>query len=194
MDKSNVLVLAGPTGVGESSITKELIRKFPIFKKLIAATSRSPRGNEKNGIDYYFFSKEEFEQKIKEGDVIEYTYIANRDAYYGSYKPDMDEKIAEGFSIIVNVDIVGAKYFKENYGATTIFINPDSIENLKKRIRSRNPEISEEELEKRMENAKKEMKEEEPYYDYTITNHEGKMNEAVEEIVAILKKSNYELC
>ena len=119
-----VLVFSGPTGSGETTITKKLVEKFSNFRKLVAATSRKMRAGEQNEIDYYFMSREEFENGIKNGNIIEYTYVENRDTYYGSYKPDLEKKLGAGLNVIANVDIVGTKYFKENYDATTIFIKP----------------------------------------------------------------------
>jgi guanylate kinase len=188
-----VLVIGGPTGSGESTITNAIIKRFPIFTRLVTATSRKPRNGEKDKIDYYFFSKEEFEKQIGDGNIIEYTFIKNRDAYYGTYKPDLDEKIAKGFNVIVNVDIVGAKYYKENYNATTIFIRPESIEELRERLANRDKNIDPEELNKRIENAENEIKNEMDFYDYVVVNANGKLEEAVEKTFDILKKENYSL-
>ena len=195
MDKDNkkVLVIGGPTGSGETTITNEIIERFPVFTRLVTATSRKPRNGEKDKIDYYFFSKEEFKKQISDGNIIEYTYIENRDAYYGTYKPDLDEKIDKGFNVIVNVDIVGAKYYKENYNATTVFIKPESIEELKGRLLNRDKNIDPEELEKRMRNAENEIEKEMSSYDYIIVNANGKLDKAIEKTIDILKKENYEL-
>ena len=151
------------------------------------------RTSEQNKVDYYFMSKEEFQDNIKSGDIIEHTYIENRDAYYGSYKPDLEKKLKEGLNIIANVDIVGTKYFKKNYDATTIFIKPETIESLRIRLKKRDSNITEEELKKRITNAENEIKNEMNCYDYVVVNADGKLDEAVEEIVKILKKENYEL-
>jgi guanylate kinase len=188
-----VFVIGGPTGSGESTITNAIIKRFPVFTRLVTATSRTSRNNEKNKIDYYFFSKEEFEKQIGDGNIIEYTFIKNRDAYYGTYKPDLDEKIAKGFNVIVNVDIVGAKYYKENYNATTIFIKPEFIEELRERLANRDKNIDPEELNKRIENAENEIKNEMDFYDYVVVNANGKLEEAVEKTFDILKKENYSL-
>ena len=105
----------------------------------------------------------------------------------------MDQKISKGFNIIANVDIVGAKYYKENYNATTIFIKPNSLEELKSRLLKRDKNITPEELEKRMRNAKAEIENEMHFYDYVVTNTDGKLDEAVDEIIKILKKEDYKL-
>jgi len=195
MDNQNnnkqVLVIGGPTGSGETTITNEIIKRFPVFTRLVTATSRKPRNGEKDRIDYYFFSKKEFEKNIKEGNILEYTYIENRDTYYGAYKPDLDEKISKGLNVIANVDIVGAKYYKKTYNATTLFIKPESIKELKGRLLNRDKNISSEELNKRIKNAENEIEKEMPFYDYVVINANGKLEEAVAKTIDILKKENY---
>ena len=96
MANNKVLIIGGPTGSGESTITKEIISRYPIFQRLITATSRPMRSGETDKQDYYFFSKEDFLEKIKSGDIPEHTYVENRDAYYGTYKPDLEEKLKKG--------------------------------------------------------------------------------------------------
>jgi guanylate kinase len=191
--KKRVLVIGGPTGSGETTITNKIIKIFPVFARLVTATSREPRNGEQNKVDYYFFSKEEFEKNIKEGNILEHTYIENRDTYYGAYKPDLDEKIAKGLNVIANVDIVGAKYYKKNYNATTVFIKPESVEELKGRLTGRDKNISPEELNKRIRNAENEIRNEMDFYDYVVVNANGKLEEAVEKTFDILKKENYSL-
>jgi len=187
--KTKVFIIAGPSGVGESTITNAIIKKFPNFARLVTATTRPPRLNEKNGISYYFFSKDKFKEKINTGDIVEHTYFPNRDVYYGTYKPDLEDKLRKGLNIIVNLDIIGAKYFKNNYKAVTIFIKPESLEDLQKRLVARDPKISTEELHKRLQNAESEIKNEEKFYDYSVINKDGKLDEAVKKVVAIIKKN-----
>ncbi len=189
--EKNILVIGGPSGVGESTITKEIIKRFPIFTRLVTATTRKPRLGEKDKVDYYFFSKDKFLAEIKKGNIIEYTYIKNRDVYYGSYKPDLEKKLRQGYKIIVNPDIVGARYYKKHYQATTIFIKPDSMANLKKRQLARNPNIDPDELKKRLTYAREEIEKEAPFYDYIVVNRQGEMEKTIEKIVKILKKEKY---
>lgn len=193
MKNHNVVVIAGPSGSGETTITQEIISRYPRVKRLVTATTRPPREGERNGVDYYFFSKGEFEREKKSGRILESTYIENRDTYYGSYGPDLEKKISAGNIVVVNPDIVGARYYKENYGATTIFIIPESIDALERRIRDRSPELSDEEVAHRKKNAESEMRKEQSFYDYVVVNADGKLERAVREIVAILKKEGYNL-
>ena len=187
----NILVIAGPTCSGESVITQEIIKLHKNFVRLITATTRKPRLNEKDGIDYFFIAEEEFLENIKNGNILEYTYIENRNEYYGGYKIELEKKLKLGYKIIINPDIVGAKYYKKNYNATTIFIKVRSIDVIEKRLKNRNLDISNKELNIRIENAKDEIKNQESFYDYVVLNEQGKLKEAVLEIERILKKEKY---
>ncbi|MCD4762358.1 hypothetical protein K8R32_05380 [bacterium] len=192
MQQKRILIIAGPTGVGESTITKEIIKRFPIFKRLVTSTTRPPRLNEKHTQDYYFFSEKKFKQEIKNGNILEYQNTRNK-IYYGSYKPDLEKKLTQGFNVIVNPDIVGAKFFKKNNNATTIFIKPDSIINLKKRLLARDSKQTKKELTKRLKYARYELKDKTDFYDYTVINEQNKLEKTLKKIISILKKEEYNL-
>ncbi len=191
--KKRILVIAGPTGVGESTVTNKIIKKYPNFARLVTATTRAPRLNEKDGVDYYYFSNEKFEAEIAKGNMLEYQNTRNGEVYYGSYKPDLEKKLKQGLNVIVNPDIVGAKYYKENYNATTIFITADSMESLKKRHEIRGAKDTAEERAKRLEYAKYEMEKEGPFYDYQIINKQDKLEETLKKTEEILIKEGYTL-
>ncbi len=194
MDKNKrVLVIAGPTGVGENTITNEIRKRFPIFKQLVTATTREPRPGEKNTVSYYFMNNEQFFKEIEKGNIPEYQNSRDKNTYYGTYLPDLEKKIASGDNIIITPDITGAKFFKKEYNATTIFLLPDSMENLEKRHLHRNPEISQEELKSRLDYAKYEIDNEAYFYDFKVINAQGKLDEAVENIISIIRKEGYEL-
>lgn len=189
-----VVVISGPTGSGESTITKALIERFPgKVVRMITATTRPPRDKEKNGVDYYFFTKDEFKKLEAEGVIPESGYIPNRDTYYGTYLPDLQEKIAKGMVVVGNLQIKGTLYHKKNNNATTIFIDPESVDALMRRIRARSPNLSEEEFIARRDDAEREIKEERPFYDYFVLNADGKLDETIEKVIDILKKEGYNL-
>lgn len=189
-----VVVIAGPSGSGETTITNEIVRRFPgRVQRLVTATTRRPRADEKNGVDYYFITEEEFMRYKKEGGILESTYIPNRNTYYGTYASDLYDKLDSGKIVVVNPDLVGAKYYKRNFNAVTIFIVPENIDIIERRLRQRNPELSGEDIDKRRANAEAEMLNEKSFYDYVIVNADGKLNEAVDEVVEILKKEGYNL-
>lgn len=191
--KRKVIIISGPTGSGESTITNAIIKKYPHFRRLVTATTRKPRLKEKDRVDYYFFAKDKFLEEVDAGNIIEYTYIKNRDSYYGTYKPDFESKIDKGFTVIVNVDGVGVDFYKRKYQSIAIFIKPASLNELRKRLKMRDPNIEPTEVKKRIDNAKSEIKNEEKFYDYIVFNENGKLDEAVAEVVEILKKENYQL-
>ncbi|MAJ97353.1 hypothetical protein CL644_00360 [bacterium] len=191
--KKQVLVIAGPTASGESTFTHELIDSFENFTKLVSATTRKPRLNEQHGIDYYFFTKDKFFKEVEAGNIIEHTHVANRDAYYGSYKPDLDAKLVKHLNVIVNTDPRGAQFFKDNYGATTIFLQPKSLEVLEERLRRRDPDITEEEVHKRVLSAKKEIEEAQGRFDYMVWNTDGEFADTLFDVVEILKQEGYSI-
>lgn len=186
-NERQVLVIGGPTGVGESTITKAIIKKYPIFKRLVTATTRQPRLNEKDGVDYYFLTPDRFRKELKKGNIIEYTYVKNRHVYYGSLKQEVDKILRAGRKLIINSDLVGAKYYKKNYNALTLFIMPESLDDLKKRLIKRDPKISKIELNKRLAAAKNEIENEAAFYDYKIVNKQGELDKAIQRVVRIIK-------
>jgi len=193
MGEKKVLVISGPTGVGENTIAEELMRRYSSFARLVTATTRKPRSGEQEGVTYYFMSNDQFEGEIEKGNVPEYQNSRDNNIYYGTYLPDLEKKKKEGRNVIVMTDITGTRYFKKDHNATTIFILPDSMENLKKRHIHRTPDITEEDLSKRLEYAQREIDEEADFYDFKVINAQDKMEEAVDEIITILKKEGYQL-
>ncbi|MEK7530392.1 MAG: guanylate kinase [Patescibacteria group bacterium] len=194
MADKNVVVIGGPTGSGESTITKMLLEKYPHrCVRLVTATTRSPRGEEKDGIDYYFFSKERFLAEAESGGILEYGYVPNRDTYYGTYGPDLKSKLDQGYIVITNLQIVGTKFYKQNYNATTIYLMPGSMEELRGRLLRRNPDMTPEDLAMRLQNAEDENRDEKPFYDHTVVNADGKLDEAFLKVEQILIKEGYNL-
>ncbi|OGH68641.1 MAG: hypothetical protein A3J66_01915 [Candidatus Magasanikbacteria bacterium RIFCSPHIGHO2_02_FULL_47_14] len=191
--EKRVLIIAGPTGSGESTITRELIRRYPVFTRLVTATTRAPRLDEKDGIDYYFFSEEKFKQELAQGNILEHTFVPGRGVYYGTYKPDLEQKLAAGFSIIVNPDVVGAQYYKDQYGATTVFVKTESLDVLQERLIGRDPSMSADELQKRLAAAQYELEHEQKFYDYVIFNRNGMLDQTIDEVVGILRQEGYSL-
>lgn len=192
-NKKRILIIAGPTTAGESTITNSLIKKYPIFKRLVTATTRPPRLSEKNKTDYYFFSENEFNNHIKNGNILEYTQLAGTGTYYGTYKKDLDKKMASGYNIIINTDLVGAKFYKEKYNATTIFINPGGLNEIIRRLKARDSSISDKNIQKRLKSAKRELDNEMQHYDYIVMNKKDKLDKAMENIINILKKEGYNI-
>jgi len=188
-----VVVIAGPSGSGKNAVIDGIIARSPHCERLVTATTRAPREGEVNGVDYHFLSREEFDRALEKGDILEHRYVESLGTHYGVYKPDLDSRLALGGVILAHLDIIGARYLKRNYDATTFFIMPDSFEHLEERVRGRNKEMTEAEIAKRMEIARREIAEHAPEYDYRIVNENGKLDETVAKVVEILKKEGYTL-
>jgi len=193
MSKRQVVVIAGPTASGETTFTKEILLGYENFVRAISATTRKPREGEENGVDYYFFSKEDFFEHVQNRDIPEHTCVKNRNAHYGTYLPDLKEKIESGKTVIVNTDLAGAKWFKEHYRAITIFIKPKSMYTLYERLIRREPDISREEVILRLISASQEILEAENQYDYTVFNDDGEFADTMIKIQDILKREGYDV-
>jgi guanylate kinase len=184
---AQMIVLAGPSGSGKNTLMHLVLESCPNCTRLVTATTRAPRPGEKDGVDYYFMSKEEFQKAVSDGRIPEFRHVPNVDTYYGTYLPDLDQKLQCGKTVLAQVDIIGAKYFKKNYGAKTIFIMPLSKDILIERIKRR-ADMDADELKERIKIAEREIDEDSKFYDYVIVNEEGKPEEAAEKILQIISE------
>ncbi|ONI37818.1 guanylate kinase [Candidatus Epulonipiscium fishelsonii] len=175
------LVLSGPSGSGKGTIVQELL-KDDNFKLSISATTRNKREGEIHGVHYFYKTKIEFEEMIKNNELIEYAHFC--DNYYGTPKAFINEVVKEGFDIILEIEVQGALQVKRRYpDAIFIFIMAPTFEELKERLISRNTELPEV-VEKRLERAREELllfKE----YDYIVIN--DSLKDAIEQIRYITK-------
>lgn len=187
-----VVVIAGPAGCGKDSIINEILKRSDKFTKLVTAVTRSPREGELEGFTYHYLSNERFLHELEVGNILEYYHRKETNTYYGTYKPDLETRISQGKIVIAQIQIVGAKYLKEHYNATTFFIMPPSLEAFEHRIRARSP-MSDTEWQERLAFTKREIEEEAPWYDYRIANEDGKLSEAVDHVLEILKKEGYDV-
>jgi len=138
-----LIVVSGPSGAGKDTVCNRLVEEQRNVWISVSMTSREPRKNEVNGKDYYFITKEEFEEKIKNEEFLEYAVVHNNQ-YYGTPKSKIEEKLSKGIDVILVIDIQGALKIKEQIEeALFIFILPPSMEELKKRLIERNTETKE---------------------------------------------------
>lgn len=191
MKRRTVVVIAGPTGSGETTFTNELILAYPHMTRAVTATTRAPRTGEEDGIDYYFFTPEKFFEEVQAGRIAEHTHVKSRDAHYGSYLPDLEEKLAAGKTVIINTDLKGARFYREHYDAVTIFIKPKSLDVLRDRIERRDPNVTEREVNLRMVQALQEIIEAEDQYDYVVFNTDGEFADTIIKVVEILRREGY---
>ncbi len=136
-----LIIITAPSGAGKTSITRHLLGKFSKLAFSISAATREARGREKNGVDYYFLGLEEFRERIKNNDFIEWEMVYEG-KYYGTLKSELERIWAEGKVPILDIDVKGAIHVKQQYpkDTLTIFIQPPSVEELKKRLEGRGTE------------------------------------------------------
>ena len=149
-----IIILTAPSGAGKTSITRYLLNKYPDRLAFsISAATRQARGTEKNGVDYYFLSEEEFRHKIQHEEFLEWEMVYEG-KYYGTLKSEMQRIWNEGKVPLLDIDVKGAIHIGQQYPETTLslFIEPPSIEELQRRLRSRGTE-SEEAIEARVSKA-----------------------------------------
>ena len=182
MDKK-LFVISGCSGVGKGTVINEFMkRNSNDFILSVSCTTRNPRPNEIDGINYFFISKEEFEKNIKEDKFLEHANFAGN--YYGTKKKYVRQKMDEGYNVLLEIDTQGALQVKEKMPESVlVFIAPPSIEELEQRLRGRHTE-DEETIQKRLAQVKTEL-ERSQKYDYTIIN--DNILRAVKEIEDIVK-------
>ena len=187
MSNRKLLIVSAPSGSGKSTIVNYLMKEHPEFKFAfsVSATSRPPRGEEKDGVDYYFISPEEFRRHIKNGDFLEYEEVYE-DRLYGTLKSQVEEKLAAGMNVVFDVDDKGGINIKRYYGdkALSIFIQPPSIEALRERLIRRNTDEMAQ-IEKRLAKAEYEISFA-PQFDCIIVNDD--LERAKQEAVALLRE------
>jgi guanylate kinase len=165
--KGLLFVFTGTSGSGKTTLMSHVLKDLPFCKRIVTCTTRPPRKGEKHGVDYYFISKEKFEEYIKQGALLEYATVYGN--YYGSLRAKVEELINYGKSVVVCVDVQGAKTMKKVFpSSVVIFIKAPSLEVLKKRLIARGKD-SPEVVETRLKTAKKELKLEKDF-DYLVVN------------------------
>jgi guanylate kinase len=141
MAAHKIIIITAPSGAGKTSITRHLLNKYPSLAFSVSATTRSPRGTEQNGTEYYFISVEEFQQKIQQNAFIEWEMVYEG-KYYGTLKSEIDRIWNQGRTPLLDIDVQGAIHVQKQFPGTSlsIFIQPPSIEVLRHRLESRGTE------------------------------------------------------
>lgn len=139
-----LVIFSAPSGAGKSTIVNYLLDQHLDLKFSISATSRPPRGTERNGVEYYFLAADEFRQKVDNGEFLEYEEVY-KDRYYGTLKSEVQRILDNGNNVIFDVDVVGGCNIKDYYGkqALAVFIKPPSIEELRQRLIKRGTDSDE---------------------------------------------------
>ncbi len=188
--RKQVVVIAGPSGSGKNSIMEGVLARCANCTRLVTATTRAPREGERDTHDYYFMNTDRFLAEVRSGTIPEHWHAPQTDRYYGTYLPDLERKIAAGQIVVTVLQLQGAQYFKEHFDATTIFVLPDSLDDLEQRIKARQ-DIAPAALQERLDIARKEVTHEASFYDYRIKNEHGKLDQAIEDVLAIMRKEGF---
>lgn len=175
-------VISGSSGVGKGTVIKQLLSKRADLKLSISCTTRMPRPNEQNGVNYFFISKEDFIQSVKNEEFIEWAEFSGN--YYGTKKSFVENTMANGDNVLLEIDTQGALQIKKKMPeAILIFIAPPSYDELVSRLRGRHTE-SEDSIKKRLEFVELE-KENSKYFDHIIIN--DTVDNAVKQIERLIK-------
>tara|TARA_A100001015_G_scaffold50399_1_gene55570 strand:+ start:78 stop:725 length:648 start_codon:yes stop_codon:yes gene_type:complete len=171
-DKGRLLIVSGPAGSGKTTVCNRLLEVSPKLERVITATTRAPRGDEQDGLDYYFLNAADFEERIGRDAFYEYARVHGN--HYGTLKSEVQEKLLSGMDLLLNIDVQGAASFRQTADQdpllkgriATVFIMPPSREELEKRLRGRGTD-TEDEVRRRLHVAEEEMKQAQ-LYDYIL--------------------------
>lgn len=183
-----MVVISAPSGAGKTTICNLLIKQNNNFVLSISATTRPPRPSEKNGVDYFFITEDEFWKKVNNQEFLEYESVHGY--YYGTLKSQVNNLLEKGFYVIFDIDVNGALTIKKKYlKSILIFLKPPSMEELRKRLIKRKSD-NKDEIEKRLQRLPQEYEKAE-YFDYIVINDE--LNKTVEKIEKIIKNNRHEV-
>ena len=181
--RGSLIVLSGPSGVGKGTIGSFLLNSHDDMCFSVSATTRAIRDGEAEGVNYFYKTREEFEEMIRNNEFLEYMQVFNQN-YYGTPRAFVEQKLEEGMDVLLDIDVQGAMVVKKNYpDAVLIFLAPPSNEELYRRLVGRGTETIEA-VNKRFAQAKTEF----TYvknYDYVVVNDD--LNKAIEDVEAVIR-------
>jgi guanylate kinase len=194
MSERKVVVIAGPSGSGKNTVIRSICSRYPKATMLTTVTTRSPRDGEVDGVDYHFYTVDQFDREVSAGHIAGTRFVPLFGGiHYGILVTDLEKKLQSASVIFAPVDITGAQWLKERYGALTIFLTPESFEQYRSRIQTRSHGMTDREFDMRMKIAHEEFTMHAPQYDYRVVNADGMLAETTEQVLEILKKEGYTL-
>ena len=181
-NQKKLIILTGPSGVGKGTVVKEILGKDKNIWLSISATTRKPREGEKEGKNYYFLNQDKFKEMIEQNLFLEWAQFAGN--YYGTPLSSVNEKIKKGFTVLLEIEVEGAKQIKEKFpDSLSIFLLPPDKAELERRIRNRGTE-NEESIKKRLSRANYEISSSNQF-DFALTNH--KVDETAKRIIKLIR-------
>lgn len=178
-----VIIFSAPSGSGKTTIVRRLLARYPQLEFSISATSRAPRGEERDGTDYYFLPQEEFMRAVAENRFVEWEEVY-KGTCYGTLRSEVERIWAKGHVIVFDVDVVGGINLKRIFGddACSVFIMPPSVEELRRRLEGRGTDAPEV-IDRRVAKAEFELTKA-PEFDHIVVN--DSLDEAIRETTAII--------
>jgi guanylate kinase len=179
-----LIVVSGPSGAGKTTVLKEVFARCPRLVSSVSATTRPPRPGEVNGVDYHFLTAQEFAARRQRGDFLECFEVFGSGHWYGTLESEVAPRLAAGNWVVLEIDVDGTMAVLERYpDAVTLFVRPDSIEDLERRLRLRGTE-SEAAIQRRLEVARRELEYVDRYRHVVINRS---VDRAVSDILQLLK-------
>jgi guanylate kinase len=177
-----VFVITGPSGVGKGTLIRTLLQRVPELELSVSATTRSPRPGEEDGVDYHFLSAAEFDRRVRAGDFLEHADYSGR--RYGTLRSELERRLAEGASVVLEIEVQGARQVKEKMPeAKRIFIAPPSEEALRTRLVGRGTD-DDEQRERRLATAKSELAAQDDF-DTVVVN--DRLDDAADDLERVVK-------
>jgi guanylate kinase len=181
--RGHLFIISAPSGAGKTTLVKAVLKQFKDMRYSISYTTRKPRAEERDSVDYHFVSKQDFKKGIKKGRWAEWAEVYGN--YYGTSAEFIEKSLSSGRDILLDIDVQGTLQILKHYpDSVTIFILPPSMDDLRKRLEIRGSD-SQAVIEKRLVNASKEMDQKELYHHIIVND---KLPEAIKELSAIFKK------
>lgn len=176
-----LFVVSGAAGTGKDSVVGALRKAHPEIEKTVSATTRAPRPGEQEGVDYYYRTKEQFQQLIAADQVVEHNFFNGN--YYGTLREEVNKRLEAGKLVVMVIDVHGAANIRRMYpGATTVFLLPPSVEELERRLRGRGTE-TEESIRERLEIARNELAQQDKF---TVKLVNNEVDACAEELYRII--------
>lgn len=183
MEKGRLFIVSAPSGAGKSTLCSRVLRRFPEIVYSVSHTTRKPRQGEKDGADYFFISREEFEERIRRDEWAEWAEVHG--SYYGTSARILREHLSRGRPVLLDIDVAGTRQILEKFPESiTIFIMPPSMEELRRRLEKRGAD-DRETVEKRIRAAEDEIASR-GMYQHVIVNE--RLDDAVEEFCSIIER------
>jgi guanylate kinase len=178
---ARVFVITGPSGVGKGTLIRGLMERLPALELSVSATTRAPRAGERDGVDYHFLTREEFDRRVAQGQFVEHADYAGRS--YGTLRSELEDRVRAGAPVVLEIEVQGARQVREALPeAVQVFIAPPSLEALRTRLTARGTDDSEE-VERRLQVAEQELAAQ-PEFGHVVVN--DRLEDALEQLTAIV--------